>query len=69
MGRTDGTAEGDMRQLLPGSETQDLSSSTPGMGQCHPTPHPPTSHPSALRTQGLETHLQILMAVVSTLIL
>lgn len=56
MGRTDGTAGGDMRQFLPGSETQDLRPSTPGMAQSHP--------PSALRAQGLETHLQILMAVV-----
>ena len=62
MGRMDGTAEGDMRQFLPGSETQDLSPRTPGMAQCH-------NPPSALRAQGLETHLQILMAVVSTLIL
>ena len=36
MGRTNGTAEGDMRQFLPGSETRDLRPSTPGMAQCHP---------------------------------
>lgn len=67
MGRTDGTAEGDMRQLLPGSETQDLSPSTPGMGQCHPPTHfppissentgagnsPPNSHGSCIHLDSM----------------